>query len=447
MIQGYSADARSAGRPRVAFLTMGCAKNEVDTEKMKSRLSEAGYVLDDAVDCADAIVVNTCSFIQDATEESLEVIFEMAGLDRVKAGEAKIVVAGCMPARYGADLESELTEASKFVPCAQESDIVTVIDECLGVDREAFDRFAADVSSVSESRSIERAYSYVKISDGCDRWCSYCTIPLIRGRYHSFPYDDILADVASRVQRGAKEIDLIAQDTGRWGSDFDEPSSLATLMSDLADEFPDVWFRVMYLQPEGVTDDVLFAMRDHDNICSYLDIPLQHVDEGILKAMNRSGSREQFEKLVDHVRTVVPDVTLRTTLIAGFPGETEEMFEELLDFVSEGMFDYVGVFAYSREEGTRAFKLPDQVDDDVKLERAQAIRDAADAASAALISQRIGTQVDVLVEGIEEDGQVFGRARCQAPEVDGVTYLSSGEPGQIVRVEIVDTLMYEMEGE
>lgn len=447
MIQGYSADARSAGRPRVAFLTMGCAKNEVDTEKMKSRLSEAGYVLDDAVDCADAIVVNTCSFIQDATEESLEVIFEMAGLDRVKAGEAKIVVAGCMPARYGTDLESELTEASKFVPCAQESDIVTVIDECLGVDREDFGRFAVDVSSVSESRLIERAYSYVKISDGCDRWCSYCTIPLIRGRYHSFPYDDILADVASQVQHGAKEIDLIAQDTGRWGSDFDEPSSLATLMSDLADEFPDVWFRVMYLQPEGVTDDVLFAMRDHDNICSYLDIPLQHVDEGILKAMNRSGSREQFEKLVDHVRTVVPDVTLRTTLIAGFPGETEEMFEELLDFVSEGMFDYVGVFAYSREEGTRAFKLPDQVDDDVKLERAQAIRDAADAASAALISQRIGTQVDVLVEGVEEDGQVFGRARCQAPEVDGVTYLSSGEPGQIVRVEIVDTLMYEMEGE
>ena len=197
------------------------------------------------------------------------------------------------------------------------------------------------------------------------------------------PYDDILADVASRVQRGAKEIDLIAQDTGRWGSDFDEPSSLATLMSDLADEFPDVWFRVMYLQPEGVTDDVLFAMRDHDNICSYLDIPLQHVDEGILKAMNRSGVSRAIREARRPCANGGSGHDAAHHVDRGFPGETEEMFEELLDFVSEGMFDYVGVFAYSREEGTRAFKLPDQVDDDVKLERAQAIRDAADAASAA----------------------------------------------------------------
>lgn len=249
------------------------------------------------------------------------------------------------------------------------------------------------------------------------------------------------------VRHGVKEIDLIAQDTGRWGTDFDDPSSLAELLCRLAEEFPETWFRVMYLQPEGVTDEVLNVMCEHDNICSYLDIPLQHVNERILREMNRSGSRARFEELVNHVRDLVPDVTLRTTLIAGFPGETEEMFEELLDFVSEGLFDYVGVFAYSREEGTRSFSYPDQIEDEVKIERAQSIRDAADAASSALVAQRIGSTFDVLIEGIEEDGQVYGRARCQAPEVDGVTYVSSGSPGDIVSVRIVDTLMYEMEGE
>lgn len=447
MSQVVSPAAQSTTRPHVAFVTMGCAKNEVDTEKMKSRLSDAGYLCDDDVSTADVIVVNTCSFIQDATEESLEMIFDMADLDCVASGNTKIVVAGCMPARYGSDLEEELTEASSFVPCARECDIVEVVDECLRLDRLAL----PDAGSIAEPEPSAdgevRTFAYVKISDGCDRWCSYCTIPLIRGRYHSFPYDSIRDDVSYHVRHGVKEIDLIAQDTGRWGTDFDDPSSLAELLCRLAEEFPETWFRVMYLQPEGVTDEVLNVMREHDNICSYLDIPLQHVNERILREMNRSGSRARFEELVNHVRDLVPDVTLRTTLIAGFPGETEEMFEELLDFVSEGLFDYVGVFAYSREEGTRSFSYPDQIEDEVKIERAQSIRDAADAASSALVAQRIGSTFDVLIEGIEEDGQVYGRARCQAPEVDGVTYVSSGSTGDIVSVRIVDTLMYEMEGE
>ena len=287
----------------------------------------------------------------------------------------------------------------------------------------------------------------MKISDGCDRFCSYCTIPFIRGRYRSFPLERVRAEVAAHAAAGVREVVLIAQDTGRWGEDFEEPSTLAELVSTLAEEFPDVWLRVMYLQPEGVTDDYLEAVAAHGNVCPYFDIPLQHVDEGVLRAMNRTGSRAEFEELIERILSRVPDATLRTTLIAGFPGETEELFEELVDFVEEGLFDYVGVFPYSREEGTRAARLDGQVDEDEKAERAQRLRDAADAASVPRIAARVGCEMDVLVEGAEEDGQLYGRAMCQAPEVDGVTYLAAGEPGEVVRVRIADTLLYEMEGE
>ena len=287
----------------------------------------------------------------------------------------------------------------------------------------------------------------MKISDGCDRFCSYCTIPFIRGRYHSFPFAHVRAEVAAHAAAGTREIVLIAQDTGRWGEDFDDASSLAELVSALAEEFPDVWFRVLYLQPEGVTDDYLEAVASHANVCPYFDIPLQHVDAGILRAMNRTGSREEFRSLVEHVLSRVPDATLRTTLIAGFPGETDEQFEELCAFVEEGLFDYVGVFPFSREEGTRAFDLPGQVDEDEKADRAQRLRDLADTVCCPRIAARVGREMDVLVEGVEEDGQLFGRAMCQAPEVDGVTYLAAGEAGDIRRVVITDTLLYEMEGE
>ncbi|MDO4290698.1 MAG: 30S ribosomal protein S12 methylthiotransferase RimO [Eggerthellaceae bacterium] len=451
---------------RVAFVTMGCAKNEVDTASMKKRLAAVGCVLDVEPESADVVVVNTCSFIQSATEESLEAIFEAAALPRVVAGRAHIVVAGCMPARYGADLEGELTEASAFVPCSKEDDIASVVARCVGADggeplralevegmvpggssdADAGDETLPVDVYESAAQTPRETFAYVKISDGCDRWCSYCTIPLIRGRYHSFPLADVRESVAEHVAAGAREIVLIAQDTGRWGTDLDEPSTLAQLMEALAVAFLSTWFRVMYLQPEGVTDELLDVMARHANICNYLDIPLQHVDAGLLRAMNRRGSREQFEQLLARVRAALPDVTLRTTLIAGFPGETDEQFDDMCDFVEEAGFDYVGVFAYSREEGTRAHDLPGQVDEDEKADRAQRLRDVADAACTPRVAERVGRSLDVLVEGCEEDGQLFGRAMCQAPEVDGVTYVDGGEVGSVVRVRIEDTLMYEMEG-
>ena len=420
----------------VSFLTLGCAKNESDSARMQEDLIRAGYSIVDIADSADVIVVNTCSFIQSAIEESLDAVFEIAGYDSVASGGTKLVVCGCMPSRFGDDLEEELTEADKFVTCREEDNIVEIIDDLLGV------------SSVRNSVEVDFDYApseYVKISDGCNRFCSFCTIPFIRGRYHSFSYDEIASDVKAKVESGTKEIVLIAQDSGIWGLDLKPRENLASLLKRLSEAYPDTWFRVMYLQPAGMTDELLDVMATHDNICNYFDIPLQHCDSEILKSMNRSGSRAEYEQMVARIRQRIPGVALRTTLIVGYPGETEEQFDDLCDFVSETEFDYVGIFAYSPEDGTPAAELPNQVDEDTKQARLQELRDIADAVSSHVVSQRIGTSMDVLVLGCEEDGQLYGRAQCQAPDVDGVTYLENGAVGEVHTVSISDTLLYEME--
>lgn len=420
----------------IAFLTMGCAKNEADSAHMQQDLIRAGYNVVGLDEPSDCIVVNTCSFIQSATEESLEAIFEVAGYDSVKAGDTKLVVCGCLPSRYGEELDTELSEADRIVPCSKEDDIVQIMDGLFGR------------SSDKDRYEIAFTYSpseYVKISDGCNRFCSFCTIPYIRGRYHSFEYEDIRVEVGAMVDAGTKEIVLIAQDSGIWGLDLKPRRSLAWLLGNLAESYPSIWFRVMYLQPAGLTDELLDVVASHSNICNYFDIPLQHCDPKILESMNRQGSRQEYEEMVKRIRERIPSAAIRTTLIAGYPGETEEQFDELCDFVSEAEFDYVGIFAYSPEDGTPAATMPDQVDDDVKRDRVTQLRDIADSVSSYIVSQRVGSELDVLVLGREDDGQLYARAQCQAPDVDGVTYLTSGEVGQFERVTIGDTLMYEME--
>lgn len=432
----------------VAFITLGCAKNEADTRKMAYALCKHGFiVIDDVQDAAvDLIIVNTCSFIQSATEESIAAILDALELPSFQYG-AKLIVAGCMPARYGQDLIGEFPEVARFVDCANEDNIASIVSEVLSVDEMPNYYEAALAEDTSVKQNIEHPYcAYIKISDGCDRWCSYCTIPIIRGRYHSFSQEQIFTDVEREVNRGAKEIVLIAQDTGRWGADLGNDKSLAGLIVFLADGFPDVRFRVMYIQPEGITNEFLDAMAHKSNICKYLDIPIQHVSANILRKMNRSGSAQEFVELFERVRSHVPGVALRTTLIAGFPGETEADFDELLDFVENCSLDYIGVFPYSREEGTKAFDLPNQVDEDERHFRAQRLRDMADAVCASNIASRIGKCAKVLVEGAEVDGQLFGRTEWQAPEVDGVTFLNAGQPGEFVEVVIEDTLFYDMEG-
>lgn len=423
--------------PRVFIDTLGCAKNETDSRRMAERLRGAGAVLVDDAQASDAIIVNTCSFIRQATEESIEAVLDALGITREDGRAPQVIVAGCMPARYGEELEASIPEAASFLPCSQEDDIVEVVRRLTG--------WMPDGEGCARSRAFA-PFAYLKISDGCDRWCSFCTIPQIRGRYHSFPSERILAEARELAQAGARELVLIGQDTGIWGHDLAEGHDLAWLLGHLADELPSVRFRVMYTEPEGITDALLDAMSARSNICRYLDIPLQHVSPRVLKAMGRTGSAEEFRALAGRIRAKVPDITLRTTLMCGFPGETEEESEELLSFVREALFDYVGVFAYSQEEGTRAAAMEGQIPEEVKEMRARELRDEADSVSAALVAARAGTPMRVLVEGAEEDGQLYGRADCQAPDVDGVTYVDAGEPGQLVEALIEDALLYDMEG-
>lgn len=457
----------------ISFITLGCAKNEVDTAHMIANLVDAGYSVVDWDDYAqtinyieieqsfdsdsaelsfnqstqfslDAIVVNTCSFLREAIEESLDTIFDVADLPSVVNGETKLVVAGCMPSRFGDDLTAELNEADRFVACADEQNIVEVLDELLGVRRESISTSKEGTPQQTQITSSPSAY--LKISDGCNRFCSFCAIPYIRGRYKSFSYDSIHAEAANLISQGVIELVLIAQDTGIWGTDLEPRRSLAWLLDSLAKDFPDTWIRVLYIQPEHIANDLLQVMARHDNICNYLDIPFQHVDEKILRSMNRKGSREDFLELIEKIRSSFDDVALRTTFIVGYPGETEEQFDDLCEFVSEIDFDYVGAFAFSPEDGTRAAELPDQVEDEVKQERLRALRDIADTISASQLSRFIDRTIDVLVLGQEEDGQVIGRNVYQAPDVDGVTYIDSGSSGQVVPVKLEDTLYYDMEG-
>lgn len=425
---------------------------------MASRLREAGYGIVEDPDNADIVIVNTCSFIQAATEESIQAILEACELEGIKEGRAGIIVSGCMPSRYKDDLISALPEVRTFVPCAEEHLIVERVYELIA-------ELALEGSQQASTCSHEQlegyseyveSFAYVKISDGCDRFCSYCTIPFIRGRYRSFPYEQIHIEVKRAQDRGAREIVLIAQDTGRWGTDFEEPSDLATLVGDLSRAFPTLWFRLMYIQPEGITDKLINTVASCINVCDYFDIPFQQVNSEVLSSMNRKGSAKDYLALIERIRTRIPQVALRTTLMVGFPGETEEAFDQLKTFVEEAELDYVGLFAFSCEEGTRAAQLPDQLDEETKLVRLQELRDVADAVSSAVISRRIGRATPLLICGQEEDGQWYGRTQQQAPDVDGVTYfdpqatvLSSTydcSPGTIVSVRIDDTLLYEMEG-
>lgn len=425
----------------VSFCTLGCAKNEVDSKKMADKLCKCGYKIVDDHESADAIIVNTCSFIKSATDESIEAILDIAGLIEDKGVSAKIIVTGCMPSRYGSELKSELPEVERFVKCDEEQDIIDVVSELIGMPENQAS--ACDIDTLSKFKT----YAYVKISEGCNRNCSFCTIPIIRGKYRSFPYADIKQDVDNAISDGAIEIDLIAQDTGHWGKDFEDKKTLAWLLCSLANDFPSTFFRVLYIQPDEIDEELLCVINKYPNIISYLDIPLQHTSRRILKDMNRSGSYDIFKEKIALIRELIPDVTLRTTLIAGFPGETDDEFDELIDFVNSSMFDYIGVFPYSDEDLAPSYKLPNKIPEIEINSRYSEIFELSESVATAKFAKYIGQVIPVLIEGIEDDGQIFGRAKFQAPEIDGVVFVNRGEVGEIKNVKIADSYMYYLEGE
>ncbi|MDR1422239.1 MAG: 30S ribosomal protein S12 methylthiotransferase RimO [Coriobacteriales bacterium] len=441
----------------VAFITLGCAKNEVDTDVMRAQILAAGHALVEDPAEADVVVVNTCAFIVEATEEAIATILEATTLPRVAAGEARLIVAGCLPSRYErSKLASELPEVTAFLSVENESDLLKLIDG------------AASVSDTTgHLRTVRAPWAYLKIAEGCDRFCSFCTIPSIRGRYTSRPAADIIAEAEALVAGGVRELVLIAQDTGRWSGDVDAgpAHTLPQLLDLLATHLPTTWLRVMYLQPSGITDELLTVMAAHTNICDYLDIPLQHASARVLRAMNRKGSGEEYLALLERIRVALPAVTLRTTVIAGFPGETRAEARELERFIAEADFDYVGVFPYSPEEGTVAGARRDQVPRRTRLARAQRLRDIADTVGFARWAMRIGSRLEVLVTeyddedpDIPDDGKgknsaarvgvspprMLGRTKGQAPEVDGMVHLAVGSVGELVSVRISESCCYDL---
>jgi ribosomal protein S12 methylthiotransferase len=425
--------------PSIAFVTLGCPKNEVDTDRMRAAVRASSYRLGDDSSRSDVVVVNTCSFISDATEESIATILELVG-ESSGTSNRKLVVAGCMPARYGDDLVELLPEVSAFIPAAEEASLLEVLERITG--------FEARADAAAATRTVSGATAYLQISDGCHRSCAYCTIPSIRGPYVSRLPLEIADEARELVGLGAREIVLIGQDITAYGRDLVGAETLADIVRSVA-AVPGVdWLRLMYVQPDGITDDLLAAIADNPNVVRYLDMPLQHASAPVLRAMHRSGDAAAFIDLLGRIRDTLPDVALRTTLIAGHPGETPSDFKLLLDFIRRANFDYVGVFAYSPEDGTSAASLPNKVPARTRRARAQRVRDTADAISVERAATHVGEVLEVLVHGFDpEENAIVGRWRGQAPEIDGLVLLDRGEPGEFVAARIVDSIGYDLEGE
>jgi ribosomal protein S12 methylthiotransferase len=429
----------SGARPAVHVLTLGCPKNEVDSDRMAASLANAFEVVDD-LDAADIAIVNTCAFIQDATEESIGVVLELTGQWKsARAGRA-VVVAGCMPARYGDELAASMPEVDAFVAVADESAIARVVADLAGV-------AAPEHDPGSPVRTAPGPSAYLQVSDGCHRRCTFCTIPDIRGDYRSRSLDEVVEEAGMLVAGGARELVLVGQDISAWGRDLPGRPALASLVRAVARVGGLAWLRLMYVQPDGITPELLEVMASEPTVARYLDMPLQHASRSVLRAMGRSGDGAEFLRLIGIVRDLLPGASLRTTLIAGFPGETPADAKRLEDFIGDAKLDYVGVFAYSPEDGTPAVDMPDQVPKRTRLARAQRLRDAADAIGFERAAALVGRELEVLSEGLDEDGEPFGRHRGQAPEIDGVVMLDRDiPPGTFVAVEITDALGYDLIG-
>lgn len=436
---------------KIGMVSLGCSKNLVDSERMLYKFRKKGYKLVTEPGLSDVAVVNTCGFIQSAKEEAIETILELAKLKeegRIK----KIIITGCLSERYREEMAEQFPEVDAVVGIGNQEDIVDVIERTLADERVvSFD--SKDRLSITGDRIISTLpfFAYLKIAEGCDNCCTYCAIPEIRGRFRSAPIEDVLKEANWLADSGVTELILIAQDTTRYGEDLYGKSELPKLLNELCKIEKLKWIRVLYCYPERITDELLDVMASQDKIVKYLDLPIQHCDGEILRNMNRFGDREYLTKLIQKIRSKIPDITLRTTLITGFPGETEKQFEELAEFVSEIRFDKLGCFSYSQEEGTPAAGFDGQLDEEVKTHRAEIIMEQQQLISEQKNAERLGKELESVVEGFDKYAEVyFGRCKFDAPDIDGKVFITSEkqlELGQYVNIKITDTLDYDLIGE
>ena len=432
----------------VGAVSLGCNKNRVDTETALALLKENGFVLTENPAEADILLVNTCGFINSAKEESVNTILDMAQYK--ETGRCRLlVVTGCLSQRYPEDLLKEIPEIDLLLGVNQYAQLPAAIEKALAGDRQAC--WKDDFGYFEHSRVLTTpSYSaYVRIGEGCSNCCTFCAIPLIRGPYRSRSEDSVLKEIRQLAAAGVREHILIAQDTTRFGTEDHPHTTLPDLMRKAAAIDGVDWLRVLYCYPDETSDELLDVLAETDNVCPYLDIPLQHINADILKCMRRRGTREDILRCVRGARK--RDLTLRTTLIVGFPGETEDQFKELLDFVGETEFDRLGAFAYSPEEGTPAAKLPDQLPEEIKQERLDRLMTLQQSISLKRNRARIGLAEQVLITDTDGNGNCLGRSCREAPEIDGEIYVSCAnarpEPGQFVPVRITEAEEYDLRGE
>lgn len=436
---------------KILFISLGCDKNLADSEEMLGLLTAGGHEITDDETQADAIVINTCCFIKDAKEESVETILEMAEYKKTGSCHA-LIVTGCMAQRYQKEIIEEVPEVDAVLGTTSYGDIVKALEEAAAGNH--FEEFR-DIDYLPDTGSKRVLttgghFGYLKIAEGCDKHCTYCIIPKLRGKFRSVPMERLIAQAEDMAEQGVKELILVAQETTVYGKDLYGKKSLHILLKKLCEIRGIRWIRILYCYPEEIYDELIETIRDEKKICHYLDIPIQHASDRILKRMGRRTSKQELIDIIGKLRKEIPDIVLRTTLITGFPGETEEDHEELKEFVDEMEFDRLGVFTYSPEENTPAAEMADQVPEEVKEERRDELMELQQEISYDRGQDRIGQELLVMIEGkVADESAYIGRTYGDAPKVDGYIFVQTGEllmTGDFAKVRVTGALEYDLIG-
>lgn len=437
---------------KFALISLGCSKNLVDSENFIGILvNKKGFEVTSELNEADMIIVNTCGFIGDAKKESIETILEVSELKET-GNLRKIIVTGCLAQRYAEEILKELPEVDAVIGTGEIDKIEKVVDEILN-DKHPVETSSMDfLANANTDRILTTAShtAYLKISEGCDRRCTYCIIPQLRGRLRSRTIEDILVEANNLVKSGVRELNLLAQETTEYGIDLYKEKSLAKLMKELVKIEDLKWLRTYYMYPDSVTDELIQVMKTEDKICKYFDIPIQHVSDSILQNMGRAKTGAHLKDILYRIRKEIPNATFRTSVIVGFPGETQENFEELRDFLEEFQFDYVGVFKYSREEDTKAYDMDNQVPEEIKEERWVELTNLQSKIAENKNRAMLGQTVEVMIDGVSTESEYLleGRTKGQALEIDGKVLTNDGtaKPGEIVKVKLEQNFDYDFIG-